>query len=99
MLRLSWDGTSAVSGTINAGPVRVGALTSGRFDPATSAISLAGEVTHPQTGKQMVFEANGTVDGTRIRVTYRMGDNTGTSVLQKFTLDYLARGVLAGLRH
>jgi uncharacterized damage-inducible protein DinB len=81
-LDLTFDGRSAVTGTIyvtNSGPATI---SSGSFDPRTRVLKLAGTATGSD-GQSGTFAIEGTLEGDTLQLRYSFGQNQGEATLTR----------------
>lgn len=81
-LDLTFDGRSAVTGTIYITGNGSAPIASGSFDPATRALKVTGRATGGD-GTVAPFKIEGTVDGDVMSVTYAFGEHTGTASFRR----------------
>lgn len=87
LLQLAFDGKREVSGTIfvvNPGGSTPAPIRTGTFDPATGALSLAGEIKGPD-GRMLPYLIEGTLIDGALSLNYAIGDEKGSASLARLT--------------
>jgi ribosomal protein S18 acetylase RimI-like enzyme len=85
-LELRFDGERAVTGAVPAGrPGNLAAIRSGTFDRQTQALRLEGEAMRPDRRSTVRYAIEGTLERSRLQLSYRFGDDQGSTTLHKVT--------------